>query len=116
MTLTGPMTERNRQFVRRRHYRQQRQRHVDCRDRERHPRRRGGAVTYEIDAGGANVTIANSGSNDTLAFGAGITESDLTATSALVDGTTVVTITDSQGGSVSILGGSLNQHQLCRWQ
>ena len=67
----------------------------------------GGTTTYEFDAGDADIVINNSGSNDTLVFGAGIAESDLTTSSAVVNGVTVVTITDSQGGSVTIQGGSL---------
>ena len=68
----------------------------------------GGTATYVVNAGD-NVTIANSGSADTLVFGTGILKADLTATSAMVNGVQVVTIADSQGGTVTIRGGGLNQ-------
>jgi Ca2+-binding RTX toxin-like protein len=62
-----------------------------------------GATTYDVTAG-SNVAITNSGSADTLAFGAGIAESDLTTTSA----NGVTTIIDDQGGTITIQG-NLNQ-------
>ena len=57
-----------------------------------------GTTTYVVNGEG-NVTITNSRSADTLVFGAGITESDLsTSTTIASGGITVVTIANSQGG------------------
>ena len=58
-----------------------------------------GANTYDVSAG-SNVTITNSGSGDILAFGTGIAQTDLTATSA----NGVATIIDDQGGTITIQG------------
>ena len=69
----------------------------------------GGVVTYEANADGGNVTITQSGGVDTLAFAAGIGLGDLSASSEVVDGASVVTIADDQGGFVTIQGGGLNQ-------
>jgi Ca2+-binding RTX toxin-like protein len=68
-----------------------------------------GATTYDFNEGDGNLVIDNSGADDTLTFGAGIDESNLTTSAAVVNGITVVTITDDQGGSISIDGGALNQ-------
>ncbi|HEX7641975.1 MAG TPA: calcium-binding protein [Burkholderiaceae bacterium] len=67
-----------------------------------------GNTTYQIGAGSGNVAIVNSSASDTLIFGSGITESDLTTTAATVNGQTVTTITDSQGGTITIQGALAN--------
>ncbi len=67
----------------------------------------GGTATYVVGLG--NVTIKNSGSADTLVFGAEILERNLTATSAVVNGSTVVTIGNSEAGAITIDGGGLSQ-------
>jgi Ca2+-binding RTX toxin-like protein len=68
-----------------------------------------GHTTYSVDAADASVVIINSGSGDVLAFDSSVTESNLTTTSAVVNGQTVVTIADAIGTTVTIEGGSLNQ-------
>jgi Ca2+-binding RTX toxin-like protein len=69
----------------------------------------GGTATYEFNTGDGNLVISNSGSSDTLQLGAGIDESNLTTSSAVVDGQTVITIADDQGSTVTIDGGTLSQ-------
>ncbi|WP_230414266.1 beta strand repeat-containing protein [Collimonas silvisoli] len=69
----------------------------------------GGIANYVVNAGDGNVVIRNSGSADTLTFGAGISKSNLVTSSAVVGGVTVVTIADNAGGSVTVQGGGLNK-------
>lgn len=69
----------------------------------------GGIATYDIANYGSNVTVLNSAASDTLIFGAGVLEQNLTTTSAVVNGVTVVTIANDQGGSVTIQGGGLTK-------
>lgn len=68
-----------------------------------------GNTTYDVNAGCGNVTINGSGGSDEIVFGGGITEADVTASSAVVNGTTVITIADSLGGSIQINGGGLTE-------
>jgi Ca2+-binding RTX toxin-like protein len=68
-----------------------------------------GKTTYEINPGTGNLVVNNSGSSDSLVFGAGIGQADLYGTSAVVNGVTVTTLYDDQGGTIAINGGMLSQ-------
>ena len=68
-----------------------------------------GATTYVVSAGDGNITINSSSAHDTLLFDGSMSEAALTATSATVNGQTIVTITNAEGGTIAINGGALNQ-------
>jgi len=68
-----------------------------------------GATTYVVSAGDGNITINNSAAHDTLLFDNSMSEAALTATSATINGQTVVTITNAEGGTITLNGGALNQ-------
>ena len=73
-----------------------------------------GATTYQFnpqagDASTRTITITAAGANDVLQFGNGITPASVTASSAVVNGTTILTLNAGQYGSVVVQGGSLNQ-------
>ena len=62
---------------------------------------------YEIDSDSGTTTIIKSGAGDTLQFGDGISQSDLTTSTSIIDGLTATTITAAEGPSVTLVGGSL---------
>ena len=72
-----------------------------------------GATTYVFnqqsgDPTTRTITIQDSGSDDILQFGSGITAANITGTSATVNGTLVVTLQVGTLGQVVIDGGSLS--------
>jgi Ca2+-binding RTX toxin-like protein len=63
------------------------------------------STTYDFSATDGDLVIQNSGANDVLVLDASLAESDITTTSAVVNGQTVVTLTTDQGQTITIAGG-----------
>jgi Ca2+-binding RTX toxin-like protein len=62
-----------------------------------------GHTTYVVNpTAGHSTLIFDNGAGDTLAFGAGVALTDLTASTGTLDGQATVTLTDAHGGAVVI--------------